>query len=563
MRDNYKFLDDSARFFGGLLCLLFSLCVVQENAFSQTSGVGETVEERQHSRSQDQLRTFERELERAPSGIEAPGLEQLEEVEKTGNCVLVDAVEIKGLEKYSPNKFDDLIQKSEGQCLYISDINNILRVITNQYIKAGFVTSRAFLPEQDLTDGSLEIAVLEGAVEALRGVDEAFSARELAFAFPIKPNKRLNLRDIEQGIDQLSRLPSRNPTSDIEAGTIPGSSIVLIDNNATRRAIRGNISLDNSGQSSTGETIFSGSVSADNILGVSDFWNVSANTSIDAGDDSGARGINGFLSIPYGYFSTSFSGGYFAFDTIVPGVIGDIESDGTSWFANASVDWLAYRDATRKLSFTSGIGITDNDNFISGVRLLASSFRLASLNFGVDYQERILGGLFSTSASWKRGTNLLGADSIFTGDDGPQRIFNKLEYNANFSRPIRFKNETAERISIGSPSAVRGFRGGGISGDEGVYLRQELTWAGLCCEISSGWLEDDLDISAFAGFDVGRIRRDPIDGFERGVLKSVTAGTRINVKNLHFSFSASHGFSSPFFVTPDDVELNASVSVRF
>jgi len=543
--------------------------------------MGESVEQRQYSRSQNQLKRFEKELETAPRGVELPPLEREENTKKLGNCVKVDTINITGLTKYSSDNFKALKAIEQGQCLYIEDINNLLRDMTNVYIKDGYVTSRAILPEQDLSNGSLNIQVIEGRVEGLQALNGAYTVRELAYAFPIRPNKSLNLRDIEQGVDQLARLPSRDPKTDIKAGDNIGGSFIIVDDSSDLKPWRGGLTIDNSGQTSTGETIISGLVSTDNTMGLNDFWTLSANTSLDGGDDAGAWGLNGFLSIPYGYFSASVSGGFFSYESIIQGAVGEIESRGTSWFASTSLDWLVYRDATRKLSLSTGLGLTDNNNFISDVRLLASSFRLAVLSLGVDYQERLFGGLISTSVDWRRGTNLIGADSILTVDEGPQRIFNKLDYTLNFTRPFaisdqnflytanlqgQFSDEnlfSSERVSIGSPSAVRGFRAGGISGDEGTYLRQEINWFGLCCDISSGWLEGDLDVSAFVALDVGIIKNDATDDFERGVLKSVTGGGRIRVKDTLLSLSVSHGFQNPFFVSNDGFELNASLTYNF
>lgn len=48
--------------------------------------------------------------------------------------------------------------------------------------------------------------------------------------FPGVKGSVLQLRDIEQGLDQLNRLPSNNATMRIEPGAEAGSSRVLINN---------------------------------------------------------------------------------------------------------------------------------------------------------------------------------------------------------------------------------------------------------------------------------------------------------------------------------------------
>ncbi|MDV0916573.1 POTRA domain-containing protein, partial [Enterobacter asburiae] len=70
----------------------------------------------------------------------------------------------------------------------------------------GYITSRAFLTEQDLSGGQLNIVVLEGRLEAIRLEGE--TPRMLKMAFPGRVGGILNLRDIEQGMEQINRLRS-------------------------------------------------------------------------------------------------------------------------------------------------------------------------------------------------------------------------------------------------------------------------------------------------------------------------------------------------------------------
>ncbi|MGX4731392.1 POTRA domain-containing protein, partial [Pseudomonas corrugata] len=76
----------------------------------------------------------------------------------------------------------------------------------DHYIEKGLVTSRAYLPQQDLSSGHLQVLVVEGRLEGLKGAENSqLSARELAMAFPGKTGDLVNLREIEQMVDQLNR----------------------------------------------------------------------------------------------------------------------------------------------------------------------------------------------------------------------------------------------------------------------------------------------------------------------------------------------------------------------
>ncbi|MOA44470.1 POTRA domain, ShlB-type [compost metagenome] len=50
-------------------------------------------------------------------------------------------------------------------CMGLSHINALIRAVSQWYLAKSYITSRAFLPEQDLAGGILTLGVLEGRVE--------------------------------------------------------------------------------------------------------------------------------------------------------------------------------------------------------------------------------------------------------------------------------------------------------------------------------------------------------------------------------------------------------------
>ncbi|MGK3122479.1 POTRA domain-containing protein, partial [Pseudomonas corrugata] len=127
------------------------------------------------------------------------------------------------------------------------------KVITDHYIEKGLVTSRAYLPQQDLSSGHLQVLVVEGRLEGLKGAENSqLSARELAMAFPGKTGDLVNLREIEQMVDQLNRLPSNQAQMELTPGQNVGGSEVLVKN-TPQKPWRAGLSRSNDGQRSTGE----------------------------------------------------------------------------------------------------------------------------------------------------------------------------------------------------------------------------------------------------------------------------------------------------------------------
>ena len=62
-------------------------------------------------------------------------------------------------------------------------LNALLKAVTDHYLDRGYVTTRAYLPQQDLASGTLRIIVVEGRLEGLDSSALA-SPRELTMSFP-------------------------------------------------------------------------------------------------------------------------------------------------------------------------------------------------------------------------------------------------------------------------------------------------------------------------------------------------------------------------------------------
>ncbi|WP_141562781.1 POTRA domain-containing protein, partial [Pseudomonas sp. ICMP 8385] len=98
-------------------------------------------------------------------------------------CFPIKTIELKGADSLSAADRERLIKPYIDQCLGVSQLNQLLKAVTDHYIDKGMVTSRAYLPQQDLSKGHLQVLVVEGKLEGLKGADNSqLSDRELAMA---------------------------------------------------------------------------------------------------------------------------------------------------------------------------------------------------------------------------------------------------------------------------------------------------------------------------------------------------------------------------------------------
>lgn len=85
-----------------------------------------------------------------------------------GPCFTLNQITLQGVTLISPREQQKLIRLWQGCCLNLAQITQLTNQISDWYIQRGYITSRAYLTEQDLSGGELHIAVLEGRLQQIR-----------------------------------------------------------------------------------------------------------------------------------------------------------------------------------------------------------------------------------------------------------------------------------------------------------------------------------------------------------------------------------------------------------
>ncbi|WP_308418213.1 POTRA domain-containing protein, partial [Chitinimonas sp. BJB300] len=162
----------------------------------------------------------------------------------------------------------------------------------NALVAAGYVTSRVLASPQDLKAGQLDLTLMLGRVGQLRLIDPQGHRATLRNALPLRPGDVLNLRGIEQGLENLKRVPSADADIQITPAegrdARPGESDLLVrwrQSSPFRLAL----SLDDAGSKSTGKYMGSATVSYDHWWTLNDLFYVSATRTLGGGYE-GKRG---------------------------------------------------------------------------------------------------------------------------------------------------------------------------------------------------------------------------------------------------------------------------------
>ncbi|WP_196043038.1 ShlB/FhaC/HecB family hemolysin secretion/activation protein, partial [Burkholderia pseudomallei] len=193
-----------------------------------------------------------------------------------------------------------------GQCVGKQGVDVLVKELSQAILARGYVTTRVLVPEQDLSAGTLKFSLIPGVIRHVRFADEKLRGTWKT-AFPTGDGEVLNLRDLEQGLEQMKRVTSQDVSMQIVPGELPGESDVVLD---VKRSKPWTVvaSIDNSGTRATGKLQGNLSVGVDNPLGLNDMLNVGVSQDLEFGDKRlGSHGWNGFYSIPWGYWTATLS----------------------------------------------------------------------------------------------------------------------------------------------------------------------------------------------------------------------------------------------------------------
>ncbi|MBX9255751.1 ShlB/FhaC/HecB family hemolysin secretion/activation protein [Desmonostoc muscorum CCALA 125] len=184
---------------------------------------------------------------------------------------LVKKVEVFGTTVLK-DEIGELIKRFENRQVTFGDLIQLRSDITELYIKKGYVTSGAFLPNnQNLTDGVVEIQVVEGQVEkielgGLRRLEPVYVRSRLQKA----SSAPLNQKRLEEALQLLQLDPLiERVNAQLTAGSTPGSNILQVIITEAP-AFHGGVFAANNQTPSIGSTQAGVFLSHDNLLGFGD-----------------------------------------------------------------------------------------------------------------------------------------------------------------------------------------------------------------------------------------------------------------------------------------------------
>ncbi|UWF47184.1 ShlB/FhaC/HecB family hemolysin secretion/activation protein [Pseudomonas sp. N3-W] len=551
------------------LCLAL-LCLSPLNLAYAATNPGDTdlIRDRQNRLLEEQSRRLE-ELKDLPGKEARPTTPA---APADSRCFPIKDIELSGADSLSAAEQQRLLKSYIGQCLGVTQLNELLKVITDRYIEKGLVTSRAYLPQQDLSAGHLKVLVVEGRLEGLKGADGSkLSERELAMAFPGKAGELVNLREIEQMVDQLNRLPSNQAQMELSPGKNVGGSEVLVKN-TPQTPWRAGLSRSNDGQRSTGEQQWGTTFDWDSPLGLADQLNLRGGH--DAMSDHQHTSSNAMLnySLPWGWWTFNYTYNQSDYRSQIASNGYNFKQTGDSENHQLRAERVIYRDAMSKTSLSTGLSYLRTNNFIEESKLKQSSNRISEAQFGINHGRRIGSAFVNLDLGMQQGIGAFDAQGNgHPGPSDPDARYRKYTATASYLQPFKLWGESfsfsslmtgqhsedvlfsPQRTSLGGQSSIRGYKDQSLSGDSGGYWRNDLRWTR---PVNVEWLRPVFaEYGTSLGYDQGVISDDRYNGEQHGRMSSNSLELFAKGQHLAASVTFAHSLERPAALTEREAPI--------
>ncbi len=389
----------------------------------------------------------------------------------------------------------DAAADATGRCLGGQGIVLAINKVQNAILAKGYVTTRVMAQEQDLTTGVLTLTLQSGRIGDIRFEEPVSWRGRLWNAIPASRGDILNLRDIEQGLENFRRAPSANADIKIVPGEQEATSDLLV-NWHEGRPVRLSLGLDDSGTKSTGRYLGSATLAIDAPFAQNDLFYANIGKDVFQHGPFGNRShaLNYFFPLGYWAFSANYND--YTYHQNIPNANEVLSYSGKSDNVLLTVSRLLYRDQSHKTTLNLRGYRKHSTNAVDGVDIVSQKRRTAGWELGLNQRSYLGTTTLDANISWRRGTGafnalpapeesqhegsartgiLLGDLSInhpFTWGEQPWRVYTSVrgQWSSNALTP-------QDRMAIAGRYTVRGFDGEQmLSGEKGLLWRNEIAW---------------------------------------------------------------------------------------
>ncbi|PKB90372.1 ShlB/FhaC/HecB family hemolysin secretion/activation protein [Ewingella americana] len=454
-----------------------------------------------------------------------------------------------------------------GKCLGSEGINLLMSTLQNRLVDHGYITTRVLAPAQDLKSGVLQLVAIPGKIRKVDLTPDSNRYLSLYSAFPAHAGQLLDLRDIEQGLENLQRLPTVQADMEILPGEQPGESDIAL-RWKQEKMWRVAAGLDDSGTRSTGRYQGNATLSLDNPFALSDLFYISGTSSLPHKSGKSTGNVTGHYSVPFGYWMFGLTANSYEYNQTTAGLNGDYRYRGKSKNLDFQVSRILHRNGSQKTTLTYDVLARESRNYVNDTEIEVQRRQTAAWRLGLQHRHYISQATLDTGVSYQRGTRWFGATrapeeyggyatalskivQLSAQLDLPFAIANqKFRYNTRYQRQYSNTHLTPQdQFAIGNRWTVRGFDGElSLNADRGWFVRNDLAWAPLPAQ------------ELYLGADYGEVGGNGTQYLVGKHLAGGAVGVRGRAFKVGYDLFASVPFSKPDGFSTDPVSLGFNLN---
>lgn len=542
-----------------LLIAAFGLLVIQVPVFaadvSQIQKTSEDINKDEALRQKIEQKEKNPEIEdKLPAPPAAPALPEQK--------INVKKIDVTGVTWITPKEINAIIAPYQNKEITLRDLQKAADLITDAYRKKGYVTSRAYLPPQKITEGLVEIRVVEGTTGdiSVKG-NKYFKSNLYTKEIALKRGDPFNYELLRKGLSRTNELPDRNAKAVIAPGKEPGSTDVFLEAK-DKLPIHLKLSWDNFGSRYINKNRFTETLTHNNLLGKDDVFSFQYQS-------AEKQNYYSMFALRYLYpLTNALKLGFFAANSKVnlQKELKLTQNRGkTKAYSIYAVQELINSENVM-FNVNLGIDYKDTFNFVSGQINSRDRVRILKTGFGFDSRDKF--GRIFVNYDFNYGipdmwggmdkkdqlSSRPGAGGKFIKNTLAILRLQKMPFNSLllWKNELQFSPYTlcsTEEHQIGGIANVRGYPPAEAVGDNGYTMTWE--WSvppyGVSKRIkvpySKAKLYDALRVVTFYDWGMEQLHRPLVEGAKRTVtLRSIGCGLRLNLPE---NFSVRAEFAWP------------------
>jgi hemolysin activation/secretion protein len=419
----------------------------------------------------------------APRFVPPPTLQSL-----GGATVVVEEFRFAGNTLLSARQLAPVVAGFKGRPLDFAQLQNAAIAVATAYRTAGWIV-RVYLPQQDITSGTVTIQVVEAKFGAVRVTGKslvATSRLELMVAAEQAPGAPLNADALDRALLLINDLPGVRAEGRLDEGQNQAETDLVMAI-APGPRVTGDVEADNAGARATGLGRVIADLSLNSLFGLGDRTDALLLHSLGSDYERAA------YSQPIGNvgWRLGANASHLTY-RVVTADLAALNARGTSTTAGVEATYPLWRSRLKNLFFTVTLDDKRFDNKSSGATSSAYTVRSASAGvYGNSFDNYGGGGANNAGITLEQGNVDLGdspnegADAASTRTAGSffklrfaaarqQTVTDRFSLYASLSGQTASKNlDSSEKFYLGGSTGVRAYPANEAGGAEGVLLNLE------------------------------------------------------------------------------------------